>query len=79
MSITVGNQTLKQTIECTKAFRCLSGESEPMCKASFHHGTDINVVVCAEETPSCYYSTPYGDSFLCLCPTRVELSHRHGI
>jgi hypothetical protein len=79
MAIIVGDEVLKRTTKCPKAFRCLSEELLDSCLVLNSIGNGVIITLCAIEE-SCPYCKPINNiEGFCKCPTRIELYNRHEI
>ena len=72
MDIKIDEDTLKKTTECEKNFSCLSGENECLCEAVVSSGNRF-LFIDPKSNISCNHCMPFGNYFLCDCPTRNEI------
>ena len=71
----VDNETLEKTTRCQQK-GCLSGD-DIMCPVERALTTDLLFVHYDASNCTCRYSVSFGDSFMCLCPTRHEIFHKY--
>jgi hypothetical protein len=77
MALKGSEEILKQTIKCVFDFKCLNEETRDVCKVDRCIGG-----LCVLETIKsgvCSYRNSFGNSYACLCPTRVELYRNYSI
>jgi hypothetical protein len=73
----IDEDTLDRTKFCEKRFSCLSGEKKYLCEVKFCN--ICNTLFINPNDRDCNYYIPYGNSFLCFCPTRNEIYKRYKI
>lgn len=66
---------LDKTVKCSKR-GCLSGK-DVICPVQNALDLDIIFVDFDHRNDICRYCMPYGDGFMCLCPTRQEIFHKY--
>ena len=74
----ISEKTVLETKRCQKDFSCLKGQHEELCKIESCVNGKVHFVKCLSYT-NCSYKGPYGDGFICYCPTRKELFNTYGI
>jgi hypothetical protein len=72
----VDKETLEKTTKCEKK-GCLYDETI-MCRVERAIKTDLLFVQADPLKCSCNYCVTFGDSFMCLCPTRQEIYLKYG-
>lgn len=71
----VSRETLEKTTGCdTKG--CLSGK-EIMCPVEKAITTEVLFVHYDPSKCTCIYHLPFGDSSVCMCPTRQEIFRKY--
>ena len=71
----ISEEILNNTFKCKKGFFCLSGEWKDLCKAMYYNHKTFDLLKCIDEN-DCIYKTPFGNSYVCTCPTRKEIHNR---
>jgi hypothetical protein len=78
MARLISKETLQQTIKCTLSFQCLDDERRDICSVELslrEKGCFLKTV----KPIACRYRVSFGDSYLCTCPTRLELFNKYKI
>ena len=75
---TVSGETIAETKRCKKGFSCLTEQREDLCQIESCINAKVHFIKCLNKE-SCSYQDPYGDGFLCYCPTSKELYNKHGV
>ena len=75
MKLKIPNKTIKATTKCHQNFACLENP-DVVCEVEncIHDG--VCFVKCAE-SKNCNYIVPYGYSYICTCPTRIEIYNKY--
>lgn len=79
MGFEVDEEILKETTKCKEGFVCLASEVHGLCKVASSAAGGKVLFVCAEKKTRCPYCVPFGNSFVCNCPTRIELYKRYEV
>lgn len=65
---------LNETVKCRTNFSCLNGNEDCLCEVVHTIGDKLLFIKPAEGR-TCDYMIPFGHSYFCKCPTRMEI-HR---
>jgi hypothetical protein len=73
--IEIETDILNETVKCRGDFSCLSGEKRCLCEVEKGLGNNHNTVLFIKPAKEiiCDYMISYGYSFICSCPTRIEI------
>jgi hypothetical protein len=77
MTYDISEETLAKTNKCQNDFACLEGGECLKCVVKYSV-PDNGCFVKPVKTENCNYLLRYGDSWLCICPTRSEIYKRYG-
>jgi hypothetical protein len=75
--ISISEDILKKTDNCKKDFACLSSNKESTCNVESVLNEGMKIVKCKDT--SCSYSSSYGYSNICNCPTRNEIYNKYNL
>jgi len=80
MAFKINKKIIKIT-KCLYKFKCLHGKVCSGCKNVLGPlGEDrIFVKPSKGKSQDCSYTIPYGKSYVCRCPTRVEIFRKYGV
>lgn len=73
--IKIKNKTIKSTTKCHQNFACLENP-DIVCEVE----NCIQDGVCFikhDESTNCNYKFPFGDSYFCTCPIRIEIYNKY--
>jgi hypothetical protein len=76
MSFKVDDSTIKEATKCEKDFSCLYEKGKELCKV-IHKVEDKVYFVECQDTESCFYRVPFGDTFFCMCPVRKAIYNKY--
>ena len=78
MTLSVSDEALKETTNCTNHFQCLSGRVHLLCEVEYLEYLDRLVCKDRRTEEACVYRVNgYGSA--CTCPVRNELFIKYGI
>jgi hypothetical protein len=78
MKFKVNDSIIKKTTKCEKDFSCLYEERKELCKVTRKVEDKVYFVEC-QETESCSYRLPFGNSFFCTCLVRKAIYDEYKI
>jgi len=78
MILEIDQEILQKTTNCEKNFSCLSNKNHIPCKVKSIINNKVIFVECLNRD-YCKYIQNYGNSYICLCPTRIEIFKKYGI
>jgi len=78
MEIEIPGVVLKNTNRCKKNFSCLSCEKKDLCEVQEFVGGEV-LFIRSKDDQFCDYMMPFGNRFICGCPTRKEIFRRYKI
>jgi hypothetical protein len=78
VKIELSDEIIRKAGKCEKNFRCLSGESEKLCRVLCFIKDDIYFVKCMED-PDCVYLESFEKTKICNCPVRKEIYKRYKV
>jgi hypothetical protein len=64
--------------KCEKNFRCLSGESDKLCRVLCFIKDDIYFVKCMGD-PDCLYMESFEKTTICNCPARKAIYKKYKV
>jgi hypothetical protein len=67
-----------KTTKCRQKFSCLTGNNECLCEVVENINGRVVAINPINER-YCIYKIPFANSFVCTCPTRVEINNRYNI
>ena len=73
----INDDTLQNTTKCGKGFACLSSGDGCLAEVESAVGGTLLFVECTDG--SCRYRIHFGHSYVCTCPTRVEIYAKYRI
>ena len=80
MEIIISDQILNETKECTWGFSCLeTGQDKDhrMCEALDANGKNV-LFLKSKRIAECPYQISFGESLICMCPTRFAIHKKYG-
>ena len=78
MMFEIDKEILKKTTDCAYNFKCLEDGGKVCCKVE-HCVNNHLIFVKAENHKFCAYKLSFGNSFICNCPTRLEIYNKYGV
>jgi hypothetical protein len=78
MEIELPDDITRKASKCEKNFRCLSGESDKLCRVLCFIKEDIYFVKCMDD-PDCLYMESFEKTRLCNCPVRKEIYKKYKV
>lgn len=73
----IDRNIIAQTLRCEKNFDCLNNYKHVYCKVENCVNNSVHFIKCLDNN-YCTYKMPFGNSFICTCPTRKEIFHKYG-
>ena len=73
----IDDETLKQITKCPINFQCLNDESYELCPVIRQVHENV-IFINTTKPESCNHIVPFGDYYMCSCPTRCEVYRRYG-
>ena len=74
----ISEDVLKKTTKCANGFKCLENGSSTICKWESYLSPDV-LFIKPKDGFNCAYLMSFGYSFICNCPTRIELYKRYQV
>jgi hypothetical protein len=78
MTYDISKEIIEQTNKCPREFKCLTGEKKDLCRVQKHTRRDELMLVPINQC-FCPYIMSSGRSYICKCPTRMEIYQRFGV
>jgi len=75
--IEIDEKTLKETTKCDRDFICLS-DIRQICLINNCVAGTVHFIKC-EHDVNCNYQIPFGNLFVCSCPTRKEIYNKYNL
>ncbi len=75
MPFAIDNNILRETTKCRNNFACLEGSKKCLNDVEQCINREVHFVNC-KKMNSCDYLIPFGDTYVCNCPTRKEIYNR---
>ena len=72
----IEKEILDKTVHCKKDFDCIKNNNI-CCKVESCIDKKVHFVRCSEEN-ACNYRISFGHSYICTCPTRIEIYNKYG-
>jgi hypothetical protein len=73
------NKTKEKTTNCEKRFACLSNQGHKLCEVEYFYNDKVLFIKCLSKD-HCSYKMSFGtSSFVCNCPSRIEIYKKQGI
>lgn len=69
---------IAETLNCNKNFDCLNSNTPVCCKVEDCINDEVHFIKCLEKL-LCTYKLSFGESFICICPTRKEIFNKYRI
>lgn len=76
MKFEIEKPILELAVKCNKHQSCVADDSIDLCEVEYCLES-THFVRCID--PSCEYSVPFGDGYLCSCPVRKEIFRRYRV
>ena len=74
MKYTITENTQKLTEKCEKGMECLTGNGDCLCEVErCIEGKVCFIKAGNDKMNTCNYMNSFGYSYICTCPTRVEI------
>ena len=78
MKIKIDERILKETISCERYFECLKDDKKNSCAVENFNYEKVLFIKCVANR-ICSYKRSFGNSFMCACPTRIEIFNKYRI
>ena len=78
MIIEIDKEILQKTTNCIENFDCLNNTNHIYCQVENVVSDRVIFVKCLNGD-YCKYKLNYGNSYICGCPTRIEIFRKYGI
>jgi hypothetical protein len=75
MEVQIDESIIAETKRCHKDFKCLKGE-QCYCQAESFASNKV-LFVKVKGYPFCRYKLPFGFSYICRCPVRIEIFNKY--
>jgi len=69
-------EIVEKTRSCNKCYDCLSNTDLILCKVESFIGDELIFVKC-KNNEFCSYKMAFGNSYICNCPTRIEIYKKY--
>ena len=79
MEIVISDQILNETKECTRGFSCLktAQDKDPkICEVLDANGKNV-LFLKTKRIVECPYQISFGESLICMCPTRFAIHWKY--
>ena len=78
MRYQIDSDTLNKTIKCKNEFSCLQGKIDCLCEIKEGIKNDgIIIIINSLNNNDCDYIMPFGESWMCNCPTREAIYRQY--
>jgi hypothetical protein len=78
MKIEIDEKIIAETTLCERNFECLNNYTNRSCKVENYIIEKVFYIKCLSNN-TCNYKRLCGNSFMCACPTRIEIYKKYGI
>ncbi|MEW6584246.1 MAG: hypothetical protein AB1442_01395 [Nitrospirota bacterium] len=77
MKYRIGHETMARVTKCLFNFECLNDGNCPMCSVEKEIASFGFFVKDRHRREACPYLLPYGHSYICYCPVRMEIFKKY--
>jgi len=74
----IDEKIITETTLCERNFECLNNNKNSSCKFENYMSEKVLFIRCPSNR-TCNYKRSCGNSFMCACPTRIEIYRKYGI
>lgn len=81
MRYSIDREIIEKTRKCSRDFSCLENNPECMCSVEHTAGINKNILFISpsDTNDHCDYQMKFGNTFVCSCPTRLEIYKNYSV
>jgi len=79
MKYQISDETISRTTECPHNFQCLRNGFQNMCSIDRRLGDNGLMIKEKMINTYCPYMMPFGEAYICNCPTRIDLFENYSV